>query len=111
MSSAMIQPIDQTSIFRLYLPGESITSGALYHRVTTYSVYSLNSVSPNSPRASPVPSTNNIIKYCGRRRRQRALLEENQSLTARSCYSLLHTCATMDNVVMATRGKYYHSSG
>ncbi len=50
-SSAAIQPTDHTSIAFEYSLALRITSGALYHLVTTYSVFS--SSSNSNPLASP----------------------------------------------------------
>lgn len=46
-----MHPTDHTSIALVYSEAFNITSGALYHLVTTYSV--LNSVSYSNPLANP----------------------------------------------------------
>mmetsp|Transcript_98789 Transcript_98789/g.308068 ORF Transcript_98789/g.308068 Transcript_98789/m.308068 type:complete len:205 (+) Transcript_98789:569-1183(+) len=62
--SARMQPMDQRSTEAVYCLGSSITSGARYHRVTTYSVRtpqawsgSSPSPAPMSPRARPKSQT------------------------------------------------------
>mmetsp|Transcript_86218 Transcript_86218/g.279100 ORF Transcript_86218/g.279100 Transcript_86218/m.279100 type:complete len:213 (-) Transcript_86218:139-777(-) len=62
--SARMHPMDQRSTADVYCFGSSITSGARYHRVTTYSVRtpqacsgSSASRSPMSPRARPKSHT------------------------------------------------------